>query len=106
MAKVKKKIPKRMKWLFWSYDIESLDLKRDKEYIITQVLNYGTWEDLKWLFRIYSKEEIKKVVQNPSRGLWFKNVLNFWLKIFNVKIKKENFEKASKIKKIINKLVK
>ena len=83
-----------MKWLFWSYDIESLDLKKDKDYIITQVLNYGTWEDLKWLFKIYSEKEIKEVVKNPRRGVWFRKVLNFWTKIFNIKLKKEVFNKA------------
>jgi len=94
MPQIKRKIPKKMKWLFWSYDIESLDLKKDKDYIITQVLNYGTWEDLKWLFKIYSEKEIKEVVKNPRRGVWFRKVLNFWTKIFNIKLKKEVFNKA------------
>jgi len=92
MAKVK--IPKKMKWLFWSYDINSLDLKEDKDYIISQVLNYGTWEDLKWLFKVYSEEEIKKIIKNPQRGLWFKKVLNFWTTIFNIRLKKEIRDKA------------
>jgi len=94
MPKVKTKIPQKMKWLFWSYDIKSLDLKEDKDYIITQVLNYGTWDDLKWLYKIYPEKEIKKVVRNPRRGLWFKNVLNFWTTIFNIQLKKEIWKKA------------
>jgi len=94
MPKVKAKIPQKMKWLFWSYDIKSLDLKEDKDYIIPQVLNYGTWEDLKWLYKVYSEKDIKKVVKNPRRGLWFKNVLNFWATIFNIRLKKEVWEKA------------
>ena len=92
MSKIK--IPQKMKWLFWSYDIRSLDLKEDKDYIIPQVLNYGTWEDLKWLLRVYPEKEIKKVVKNPRRGVWFEKVLNFWVTIFNIKIKKEIWEKA------------
>ena len=92
MSKVK--IPPKMKWLFWSYDIKSLDLKEDKEYIISQVLNYGTWEDLKWLFKVYPEKEIKKIIKKPGRGLWFRKVLNFWATIFNIKIKKEIREKA------------
>lgn len=94
MAKIKAKILPKMKWLFWSYDIESLDLRRDKRYIITQVLNYGAWEDLKWLFKVYSEKEIKKVIENPGRGLWFEKVLNFWLIIFNIKLKKDIYQKA------------
>ncbi|MFQ6050021.1 MAG: hypothetical protein ACE5J0_03255 [Candidatus Paceibacterales bacterium] len=92
MAKIK--ISKKMRWLFWSYDIASLDLEIDKEYIITQVLNYGTWEDLRWLFKAYPEKDIKEVVRNPRRGVWFKKVLNFWTTVFNIKIKKEVWEKA------------
>jgi hypothetical protein len=88
------KIPKSLQWLFWSCKIESLDLKRDKDYIISQVLNYGTEKELKWLFKVYSEKEIKKVIKNPRRGVWFKKVLNFWTTIFKIKLKKEVFEKA------------
>lgn len=91
---IKVKIPKKMKWLFWSYNINSLDLKKDKDYIITQTLNYGTWDDVKWLFRVYSEREIVKIIKNPSRGLWFEEVLNFWLKIFDIKLKKNIYQKA------------
>jgi len=54
MAKMK--IPKKFQWLFWSYKIDSLDLKMQ------------------------------------IRG--FREVLNFLTEIFNVKLKKEVFEKA------------
>jgi len=91
---IKLKIPKKMKWLFWSYDISSLDLKKDKDYIIPQTLNYGTWEDVQWLFRVYSEEEIVKIIENPNRGLWFEKVLNFWLKMFDIKLKKNIYQKA------------
>lgn len=94
MSKVKIKIPKKKEWLFWSYDINSLDLEGDKDYIITQVLNYGTWEDLKWLFKIYSEREIKNIVKKPGRGLWFRDVLNFWLLMFRIKLKKRDYQKA------------
>lgn len=89
-----KKIPSKMRWLFWSYDIKSLDLNKDKDYIITQVLNYGTWNDVRWLFRVYPEKEIMEVVKNPSRGLWFEKVLNFWTTIFNIRLKKDVWQKA------------
>lgn len=94
MSKMKTKIPSKMKWLFWSYDVRSLDLKKDKDYIITQVLNYGTWEDLKLLYKLYSEKEIREVVKHPCRGVWFEKVLNFWTTIFNIRLKKDAWEKA------------
>jgi hypothetical protein len=90
----KEKIPSRMRWLFWSYDIGSLDIKKDKDYIISQVFNYGTWDDVRWLLRIYPKKEIKEVIKNPSRGVWFEKVLNFWTTIFNIRLKKEVLQRA------------
>ncbi len=89
-----KKISQKMRWLFWSYDIKTLDFDRDKDYIISQVLNYGTWDDVRWLKKTYPDDEIKKVIKNPSRGIWFEKVLNYWCTIFNIRLKKDLFQKA------------
>jgi len=94
MKNNKYKILKKLQNVLWSYNVKDLDLREDKEYIITQVLNYGSWKDLKLLYKIYPEKEIKKVVKNPRRGVWFKKVLNFWTKIFNIHLKKEIWEKA------------
>jgi len=71
-----------------------MNIEKDKKGIITQVLNYGTWDNLKLLFKIYPEKEIKKVIKNPSRGVWFEKVLNFWTTIFNIRLKKDVREKA------------
>jgi len=89
-----KKIPKSFQTALWSYDINKLDAEKDKEDIIEQVLNHGKWEDLKLLFKMYPEEEIKQVIKNPSRGVWFEKVLNFWEIIFNLRIDKEVRQKA------------
>ena len=83
---------KRLKKYLWF--MEDIDFEKDKEIIITQVLNFGTWEDVKLLFKIYGEEEIKKVISNPRRGTFFKKVLNFWKIIFNMDIPEEKFKKA------------
>ena len=89
-----KKVPKQFQRALWSYDINKMDLEKDKREIITQVLNYGTWEDLKLLYKLYSEKEIKEVVKNPRRGVWFEKVLNFWVLMFNIRLKKEVWKKA------------
>ena len=78
----------------WSYDIEKMDTEKDKEEIITQMLNHGNSDDLRQLFEIYSDEEIKEIVKNPRRGVWFEKVLNFWTTIFNIRLKKNVRERA------------
>jgi len=94
MKNKKYKILQKLQSVLWSYNVKDLNLKEDKEYIITQVLNYGTWEDLKLLYKLYPEKDIKEVVRNPRRGVWFETVLNFWTIIFNIHLKKDILEKA------------
>jgi hypothetical protein len=90
----RKKIPQSLISLFWPYNLEELDLKRDKELIVTQILNYGNWQDLKWLYSVYSEKDIKEVLSNPRRGMWFERTLNFWEKVLNLRIPKKIRQKA------------
>ena len=88
------RIPEDVAPCLWSYNIEDIDLKKDKETIITQVLNYGSPQRIKWLYSIYTEDDIKHVVLNPRRGMWFKKVLNFWEIMLKVKIPQDKKEKA------------
>lgn len=89
-----KKLPQTFQRILWSYDIDRMDIKEDKREIVTKVLNYGTWDDLKLLYKFYSEKDIKEVVSHPRRGVWFEKILNFWTKMLDIKIKEEVYEKA------------
>ncbi len=91
---MKNKIPEFITPCLWSYDIRQMELEEDKELIITQVLNYGDAKRIKWLYSVYNEEDIKKVVSNPRRGLWFPKVLNFWETVLKIKIPRDKREKA------------
>src|SRR3989338_10658568 len=80
----KKTIPLLFKPFLWSYDTDKIDLKRDKRRIIINVLNLGTKEAVRELFKIYSKKGIVELFTNSMRGEWNKKSLNFWSLIFNV----------------------
>lgn len=69
-----------------SYDLSKMDKVRDKEIIITDVLNKGDGRDLEWLCKTYTLEEIKAVVASPQRGMWFREILTYWQRILDVKI--------------------
>lgn len=89
-----KKLPGSFQRILWSYDINQMDVKKDKREIIAKVLNYGTWDELKLLHNFYSEEDIKEVVSRPQRGVWFEKVLNFWTRILNIKIREEVYKRA------------
>lgn len=87
-------LPKFLQSALWSYDAKKMDIKADKELIIQQILNYGIEKQIEWLFKTYSKKEIKDVLSHPRRGSWQADVLNYWLKIFDVKLNKDIYELA------------
>jgi len=53
-----KKISEFLQPILWSNDIHKLDLEKDKNYIIHQVLAFGGIDAWQWLFKTYSKTEI------------------------------------------------
>lgn len=74
-----KKIPQRLQAVLWSCDIKQLDLKRDRAYIIHQILIYGTMEDLKWLFKTYTKKEVVQTfIQVPYKS--YSQLIYHWVK--------------------------
>lgn len=70
-------IPKNLQGVLWSIDTNKLDREKNKIYIINQILAYGTWEHLRWLFKTYPKEEIKDVFLNHPEKDYTKSSLNF-----------------------------
>jgi len=78
----------------WSYNIDQIDLEKDKEIIITMVLNYGDVKRIRWLYSVYSEDDIKQVISNPRRGLWLPKVLNFWETVLGIEIPESKKEKA------------
>ena len=78
-------IPSYIRPFLWSYDIEKMDLARNKKRIITNILNLGTVKATDWLFGIYDKKDIKEAITNPLPGEWNKKSLNFWSLILDVK---------------------
>ncbi len=87
-------VPKFLQPYLASYELSSLNVKRDRDLIVTEVLNRGDDKALLWLSKTYSKKEIKKVVSSPTRGLWMRSVLDYWTKILDVNLPREKFKQA------------
>lgn len=73
----KKTIPSSLQGVLWSANVKNLDLKNDKVYIIHQLLSYGTLKQIHWLFKVYSKEEVKKVFETSPMKIYNFPTFNF-----------------------------
>lgn len=62
------KLPEDLQAILWSKDIHDVNLKKDKNYIIHQILAYGRWKDLLWLAKTYGYDQIYKTfITNPAK---------------------------------------
>ena len=63
--------------LFWDVDPGTIDLEKHARYVIERILDFGTDEEVRWLFKRYPREKIAGVLKLPrgqvdpkSRALW------------------------------------
>ena len=87
-------LPNFLQSTLWSYDVSVLDIDRDQKYIITQILNHGTWKQVQWLLKTYPLSDMKKELMNPAKGRWFEDALNYWLTLLNLKLSQSKKDKA------------
>lgn len=66
--------------LFWDVEITSLETQKHKAFIIERILEFGTLEDVYWMFSEYSEKEIQEVLL-LSKGL-SKKSKNFWCEYY------------------------
>ena len=62
--------------LLWDVDPTVVDVRMHARFIIRRVLDYGEAQDINWLRRTYSDDEIQSVVR-AQRGLAHKTLV-FW----------------------------
>jgi hypothetical protein len=77
-------LPSYVTPFLWSYNLDALDIQKNKKRIITNILNLGTKEATDWLFKEYALEDIVDAIVYPLPGEWNKKSLNFWALILNV----------------------
>ncbi len=91
------KIPKNLQGILWSKNVSSLDLQQDKNYIIHQVLMYGSLAQIDWLKSVYPDKEITNVFINTPRKVYtpsaFNLIKNYLLKI-DAPLPKEKYVKS------------
>lgn len=90
-----KHLPKSLQGYLWSADVNDLDMEKDRVYIIHQLLMYGTFKDIGWLFKKYSLKEIREVFTHYPQQIYTKDsfnfVKNFLLSLEDLKLDEEKY---------------
>ena len=81
--------PKIIQPFLWFSDLKKIDLQKDKNRIILNVLNIGTKKATDWLFSFYGRPAIRKTVINlGGKGELSSKSLNYWALILKIDQKK------------------
>jgi len=62
--------------LFWDTDPRKIDVKKNAQYIIERILDFGNDKEVKWLYYFYNKSLLKKVaaksrsLRPETKNLW------------------------------------
>ena len=81
-------LSKLSKYLFWDYNIDTLNPNNDINLVLERVFTQGTESDEKEIFRYYNINEIKESVTNIK--YFDRKTLNYLSVVFN--IPKEEFK--------------
>ena len=71
-------IPLTLAPFFQEYNIAKLNPQTDSHTIIERALQFGNRAEIKWLFTIYSTEQITEWVKRFGREKPPQSHLNFW----------------------------
>jgi len=77
-------LPSGLRPYFQEYDSHSLDLDRDANLIIQRTLEYGTWEEVRWLFGVYGGSQILTFVQERGERLLSRVTFSYWRKLLGI----------------------
>ena len=84
MSDQNQSIPGGLKPYFQEYDLQQLDLVRDANVIIQRVLEYGTWDEIRWLFQFYGGQRIRKFVREYGYRWLSPVTFHFWRKLLRI----------------------
>jgi len=92
-------VPPRLQSVLWSSNIYTINLKKDKTYIIHQILAYGDMEDIKWLFATYPRTTIKNIfTTTPYKD--YRRSRFYFIKDFVMDLAQKPFPESSYVKNI------
>lgn len=79
------KIPGGLRPYFQEYDVDRLDLQADANLIIQRTLDFGNWEDIRWLFGFYGVERVRNFLDTYGDRFLSPVSFNYWRKLLKVR---------------------
>ncbi len=77
-------IPAGLHPYFQEYDVKDLNLTRDANLIIQRTLEFGTWDEVRWLFQLYGLKRVRLFLRQHGER-WLKPMIfQYWRKLLRI----------------------
>jgi len=71
-------LPRNFKIFFWDCNFTELNLSKHREFILERLLNLGTYDTFKWIFKNYKREEVISFIKKKGKIRLNRNSYLFW----------------------------
>ncbi|GAB4580284.1 MAG: hypothetical protein Fur0022_30230 [Anaerolineales bacterium] len=78
-------IPPGLKPYFQEYDLNDLEIRRDANLIIQRTLDFGTWDEIRWLFEVYGVKRIRLFLREHGERSLKPASFNYWRKLLRLR---------------------
>lgn len=78
-------IPSSLALFFQEYDFSELSIEEDVNLIIQRTLEYGDWDELRWLFQVYGAKRIRKFIRLLGERSLRPPTFNYWRKLLRIR---------------------
>jgi hypothetical protein len=83
--KVSTQIPVGLSPYFQEYNLAALDISQDANLIVQRTLEFGDWDEVRWLFEIYGSGRIRAFVRQHGEKWLSPVVFNYWRKLLRIR---------------------
>ena len=80
-----RRLPTRLKWLFWDVDPASVDLARHQRFVLARILERGRLTDVRWALRQYGEGSILEFMRHSGHPELSARTRAFWRAYFSAK---------------------
>lgn len=77
--------PRAQHWLFWDVVPSRLEVKRDRDYILARVLEFGRLEDVRWVLSRYGVNGVHEFLRERGHPELSPRTIAFWRVVLNAK---------------------
>ncbi len=77
-------LPSSLKPYFQEYDTERLDIVQDANLIIQRTLEFGTWDEIRWLFATYGRQRIRLFLRRHGQRWLAPVTFHYWRKLLGI----------------------